>query len=76
MAVSDTSPPWMTLPEALATFAAAGTPISNTTLRRWSNAGHIRTSRTPGGQRRYWRDDVSTVANGGFQPASDAAAAP
>ncbi len=34
------------------------------TVRRWADAGHIRTSRTPGGQRRFWREDVERIARG------------
>jgi hypothetical protein len=69
---SDTPPLWMTQPEALAVFRAAGTPISESTLRRWANREFIRTSRTPGNQRRYWREDVVRIAVEGIsepQPA-------
>jgi excisionase family DNA binding protein len=33
--------------------AASYLGVSLATVRRWSNAGHLRGSRTPGGQRRF-----------------------
>lgn len=38
--------------------AAAYLGISPASLRKWSNDGLIATYRTPGGQRRYSRDDL------------------
>ena len=32
--------------------------VSLATVRRWSNAGFLRGSRTPGGQRRFSRDQL------------------
>lgn len=34
------------------------------TLRRWEEAGHIRSTRTPGGQRRFARSEVERVKRG------------
>jgi excisionase family DNA binding protein len=34
--------------------------VSLATVRRWSNAGLLRGSRTPGGQRRFSRDQLDT----------------
>jgi excisionase family DNA binding protein len=34
--------------------------VSLATVRRWSNAGLLRGSRTPGGQRRFSRDQLNT----------------
>jgi len=39
--------------------------VSEDTVRRWANAGHIRTVRTPGGQRRFLREDVEAIAGVG-----------
>ena len=38
--------------------AASYLGVSLATVRRWSNAGLLRGSRTPGGQRRYSRDQL------------------
>jgi excisionase family DNA binding protein len=32
--------------------------VSLATVRRWSNAGHLRGYRTPGGQRRFSREQL------------------
>ena len=37
--------------------------VSNTTLRQWADNGYIRVYRTPGGHRRFLRDDVDSFAN-------------
>ena len=34
--------------------------VSLAAVRRWSNAGFLRGSRTPGGQRRFSRDQLDT----------------
>jgi excisionase family DNA binding protein len=42
--------------------------VSLATIRRWTDAGHIRCYRTPGGQRRFSRDQLdSFIAS--LQPA-------
>ena len=38
--------------------AAGYLGVSLATVRRWSNAGHLRGYRTPGGQRRFSRDQL------------------
>ena len=42
--------------------------VSHSTLRRWADAGHIRTGRTPGNQRRYDLNDVERIAREGVVP--------
>ena len=37
--------------------------VSNTTLRQWADNGFLRVYRTPGGHRRFLRDDVESFAN-------------
>ncbi len=32
--------------------------VSISTIRRWSDAGHLESFRTPGGQRRYNREQI------------------
>jgi excisionase family DNA binding protein len=38
--------------------AATYLGVSLATVRRWSNAGHLNGYRTPGGQRRFSRDQL------------------
>jgi excisionase family DNA binding protein len=38
--------------------AASYLGVSLATVRRWSNDGHLRGSRTPGGQRRFSREQL------------------
>lgn len=35
--------------------------VSASTLRRWADAGKVASRRTPGGQRRFWRDDLTAL---------------
>ena len=35
--------------------------VSDTTLRQWADAGHLRVYRTPGGHRRFLRHDVESL---------------
>ena len=37
--------------------------VSNTTLRQWADNGYLRVYRTPGGHRRFLRNDVESFAN-------------
>jgi len=37
--------------------------VSNTTLRQWADNGYLRVYRTPGGHRRFLRDDVESFGN-------------
>jgi len=41
--------------------------VSNTTLRQWADNGYLRVYRTPGGHRRFLRDDVESFANASEQ---------
>ena len=36
--------------------------VSDTTLRQWADSGYIRVYRTPGGHRRFLKDDVEAFA--------------
>ena len=48
--------------------------VSQVTLRQWADAGHVRVYRTPGGHRRFSREDLEALTQ---QPAhSNGAAAP
>ena len=38
--------------------------VSDTTLRQWADAGHLRVYRTPGGHRRFLREDVEALTQG------------
>ncbi|HTQ68670.1 MAG TPA: helix-turn-helix domain-containing protein [Solirubrobacteraceae bacterium] len=50
--------------------------VSLATVRRWTDAGHIGCYRTPGGQRRFSRDQldtfVSSMAHDGPEETSEA----
>ncbi|HCL26268.1 MAG TPA: hypothetical protein DHW65_08005 [Dehalococcoidia bacterium] len=37
--------------------------VSDTTLRQWADSGYLRVYRTPGGHRRFLREDVEGLAN-------------
>ena len=37
--------------------------VSDTTLRQWADSGYIRVYRTPGGHRRFLRNDIDAFAN-------------
>ena len=42
--------------------------VSAASLRKWSNDGLVPTYRTPGGQRRYARDDLDTFIDSMREP--------
>ena len=42
--------------------------VSDTTLRQWADNGHLRVYRTPGGHRRFLREDVMAMTDGGPPP--------
>ena len=42
--------------------------ISDTTLRQWADNGHLRVYRTPGGHRRFLREDVMALTDTGPPP--------
>ena len=44
--------------------------VSDTTLRQWADAGHLRVYRTPGGHRRFLRQDVESLTRAA-RPAAD-----
>lgn len=61
MQATDSHPdPWLRLGEACKRLHA-----SPPTVRRWADAGHIKTIRTPGNQRRFSRQDVERIAREG-----------
>ena len=46
--------------------------VSAASLRKWSNDGLVPTYRTPGGQRRYARDDLDTFIDSMREPSPGA----
>jgi excisionase family DNA binding protein len=50
---------WLTLGQASRVLN-----VDESTVRRWADAGQIRTFRTPGGHRRFAERDVSAIVNG------------
>jgi excisionase family DNA binding protein len=48
--------------------------VSLATVRRWSNDGHLRGYRTPGGQRRFSRDQLEGFLSSLSSTDDDAAA--
>ena len=50
-----------TPPDLRLSDAAAIVGVHPETLRRWADAGKVRSFRTPGGQRRFYRDDVENL---------------
>jgi excisionase family DNA binding protein len=57
---------WITLSEAAKILG-----VHFTTLRRWTNEGRVPHSRTPGGQRRFTRQDIETVMTQMYIPTAD-----
>ncbi|HVP04763.1 MAG TPA: helix-turn-helix domain-containing protein [Dehalococcoidia bacterium] len=55
---------WITLGQACKLLG-----VNESTLRRWADAGHVRSFRTPGGHRRFSEDDLR-VLMAGQMPAS------
>jgi excisionase family DNA binding protein len=51
--------------------AARHLGVSLSTIRRWSDAGHLRGSRTPGGQRRFTVEQLDAFLDS-LQPRSRA----
>ena len=51
--------------------AASYLGVSLATVRRWSNAGHLRGYRTPGGQRRFSRDQLDAFLRSLSRPGDD-----
>ena len=50
---------WLTLGQACKLLN-----VDESTLRRWADAGQVRTFRTPGGHRRFAETDVRAIVNG------------
>jgi excisionase family DNA binding protein len=50
---------WLTLGQACKLLN-----VDESTLRRWADAGQVRTFRTPGGHRRFAEGDVREIVNG------------
>ncbi len=42
--------------------------VSQTTLRQWADGGHLRVYRTPGGHRRFLREDVDAFTGSKVEP--------
>jgi excisionase family DNA binding protein len=55
----DTEQRWLTLGQACKLLN-----VDESTLRRWADAGQVRTFRTPGGHRRFADTDVRAIVNG------------
>ncbi len=70
MTESNTQSPWLTLAEAVEELHA-----HESTVRRWADRGAIKTVRTPGGQRRFAREDVERIATEGYTAEVGAASA-
>ncbi len=50
---------WITLGQACKILG-----VNESTLRRWADAGHVRSFRTPGGHRRFSEDDLRALVSG------------
>ena len=46
--------------------------VSQSTLRLWADGGHLRVYRTPGGHRRFLRDDLTAFVDGSTAPRNSA----
>jgi excisionase family DNA binding protein len=55
----DTQDRWLTLGQACRLLN-----VDESTLRRWADAGQVRTFRTPGGHRRFAETDIRAIVNG------------
>jgi excisionase family DNA binding protein len=51
--------------------AAGYLGVSLATIRRWTDAGHISCYRTPGGQRRFAREQLDTFVSSMYQHGPD-----
>ena len=56
---------WLTLKDACELLQ-----VSQVTLRQWADAGHLRVYRTPGGHRRFSREDLLTLTRQPSPPAA------
>ena len=57
---------WITLGQACKLLG-----VNESTLRRWADAGHVRSFRTPGGHRRFSEDDLRVLMAGQMPAASE-----
>lgn len=60
-------PKWLALRDACRFLE-----VNEATLRQWADNGYLKVYRTPGGHRRFWRDDVLALS-GGASSATDQA---
>ena len=60
MNVKATAPRWVRVQRAADLLG-----VSASTVRRWADSGKIACQRTPGGQRRFSRDDLERALSGG-----------
>ena len=56
---NEPSPRWITLGQACKLLG-----VNESTLRRWADAGHVRSFRTPGGHRRFSEEDLRGLMSG------------
>jgi excisionase family DNA binding protein len=57
---------WITLGQACKLLG-----VNESTLRRWSDAGHVRSFRTPGGHRRFSEEDLRVLMAGQIPTATE-----
>lgn len=57
---------WITLGQACKLLG-----VNESTLRRWADAGHVRSFRTPGGHRRFSEDDLRVLMAGQLPQAAE-----
>lgn len=57
---------WLSLGEASKTLG-----VNSSSLRRWADAGLVRTFRTPGGHRRFSASDLDRLMGAGVDPAQE-----
>ena len=57
---------WITLGQACKLLG-----VNESTLRRWADAGHVRSFRTPGGHRRFSEDDLRVLMAGQMPPTAE-----
>jgi excisionase family DNA binding protein len=63
---SDSSGGWITLQQACRQLG-----VNESTLRRWADAGQVRTFRTPGGHRRFSQADLASLTTAAARHAGD-----
>ncbi len=63
---SESATRWITLGQACKLLG-----VNESTLRRWADAGHVRSFRTPGGHRRFSEDDLRVLMAGQMPPTAE-----